>query len=71
MVFSAIMLSVVMLSVAFFYCHAECDCAECRYAESHYSECRGVVILVGDKRRKNNIKMFFYESLTGLFRLTS
>ncbi len=30
-----------MLSVAFFYCYAECHYAECRYAECRYAECRG------------------------------
>jgi hypothetical protein len=38
------MLNVIMQSVAFFYCyaecHAECIYAECRYAECHYAECR-------------------------------
>ncbi len=29
-----------MLSVAFYYCHAECRYAECRYAECRYAECR-------------------------------
>ncbi len=36
----------VILSVAFFYCYAECHYAKCRYAECHYAEyryaeCRG------------------------------
>jgi hypothetical protein len=29
-----------MLSVAFSYCSAECQCAESRYAECHYAESR-------------------------------
>ncbi len=32
------MLGVVMMSVAFIYCHAECHYAECPYAECHYAE---------------------------------
>ncbi len=28
------------VSVAIFYCYAECRYAECRYAESCYAECR-------------------------------
>ncbi len=36
------MLSVIILSVAFFYCYAECRYPECRifycYAEYHYAE---------------------------------
>jgi hypothetical protein len=49
---SAIMLSVVMLSVTFHYCCPECDYSEfcyaewhyakCRYSECHYAECRYV-----------------------------
>jgi hypothetical protein len=36
--------NVIKLSVAFFYCYAQChnpDCqyAECRYAECHYADC--------------------------------
>ncbi len=30
-----------MLSVTFFYCHADCYNAKCRYAECQYAECRG------------------------------
>jgi hypothetical protein len=29
------MLNVVVLTVAFIYCYAECHYAECRYAEYH------------------------------------
>jgi hypothetical protein len=29
-----------MLSVTFFYCHAEYPRADCRYADSHYTDCR-------------------------------
>ncbi len=32
------MLSVVMLSVAVFFCFVECHFAECRYAECHYAD---------------------------------
>jgi hypothetical protein len=36
--------SVIMLSVAFSYCHAECHFAECRisyrHAECHFAECQ-------------------------------
>ncbi len=35
-----IMLSVVVIIVAFFYCYAECHYSECRYAE-----CRGAIRL--------------------------
>jgi len=28
-----------MLSVAYFYCYAECHYAECRYAEYRYADC--------------------------------
>jgi hypothetical protein len=31
-----------MLSVAFYYCHAECHNAECRNAECHYTKCHYV-----------------------------
>jgi hypothetical protein len=34
-----IMLSIVMLSVTFYFCYAECRCAGCRYAE-----CRGAAL---------------------------
>jgi hypothetical protein len=34
------MLSVIMLSIAFYYSYAECRYAVCRYAECRYVECR-------------------------------
>jgi hypothetical protein len=34
--------SVIMLSVAFSYCYAECPYAECLYYECSYAECRYV-----------------------------
>jgi hypothetical protein len=34
------MLSVITLSIAFYYYYAECRYAECRYAECRYAECR-------------------------------
>jgi hypothetical protein len=33
------MLSVIMLSVTFYYDYAECHYAECHYAECRYGEC--------------------------------
>jgi hypothetical protein len=33
------MLSVIMLSVTFSHCYAQCHYAECRYAECRYAEC--------------------------------
>jgi hypothetical protein len=43
------MLNVVMLSVAFSYCYAECNYDECHYAEchqsgGHYAECGGAIL---------------------------
>ncbi len=35
------MLVVIMLSVAFSYCYAECHYAECHYAECRYTESHG------------------------------
>jgi hypothetical protein len=35
-----IILSVIMLNVAFNYCYAECHYAECHNAECHDAECR-------------------------------
>jgi len=37
------MLNVIVLSVAFFYCYAECYAEFC-YAECRYAECRGNVL---------------------------
>jgi len=37
---STIMLIVIMLRVAFYFCNAECRYAEWRYAECWYAECR-------------------------------
>ncbi len=37
------MLSVILLSAAFFCCYLEYNYAECGYAEGHYAECRGIM----------------------------
>ncbi len=37
--FLIVMLNVIMLSVTFSYCYAECHYADCRYAEWHYAQC--------------------------------
>jgi hypothetical protein len=37
---SAFMPSVMMLSVTFYFCYAECHCTVCQYAECRYTECR-------------------------------
>ncbi len=34
---------IVVLSVTFSYCYAECGYAGCRYAECHSAECRGAI----------------------------
>jgi hypothetical protein len=34
-----IRLNVIMLSVTFHYCHAQCNYAQCLYAECRYVEC--------------------------------
>jgi hypothetical protein len=36
----SIMLSGIMMSVAFIFYRGECRYAECHYAECHYAECR-------------------------------
>ncbi len=36
--------NVMMLSVEFLFCHAECHDAECRHAECHYAKCRGTFL---------------------------
>jgi hypothetical protein len=41
---SAVNLNVIILSVAIFYCYAECRNAKCRYAECRYVECRVSII---------------------------
>ncbi len=38
---STVIMSVIMLNVAFYFCHySEISYAECHYAEQHYAECR-------------------------------
>jgi len=34
-----IRLNVIMLSVTFHYCHAQCNYAQCLYAECRFAEC--------------------------------
>jgi len=36
------MLTVVMLSVAFYYCYAQCHYADCRYAECSGADISGL-----------------------------
>jgi hypothetical protein len=40
------MLSVIMLSVAFYLHYAECCYAECHYADCHYADCHYTVIML-------------------------
>jgi len=39
------MMYVVRLSVAIFYCYADCRYADCRYAECGYAECHCAFLL--------------------------
>jgi len=36
------MLTVIMLSVAFYYCYAQCHYADCRYAECSGADISGL-----------------------------
>ncbi len=59
------MVIVVLLSVAFFYCYAECyysewhyaECynAECRYAECYWAECRGTLCIEAHQQLMQSI----------------
>jgi hypothetical protein len=44
------MQSLVMPSVMFTYCYAECRYAECRYAECRYAECYYAECRYGERR---------------------
>jgi hypothetical protein len=47
------MLSVIMLIVAFSYCHAECHYSECRYGD-----CRGAVESTCGRQTQNTTNIF-------------
>ncbi len=47
------MLSVIMLIVAFSYCHAECH-----YSECSYGDCRGAVESTCGRQTQNTINIF-------------
>ena len=50
MTISITVLSAIMLSVAIFYCYAECRYAECHCAECIYAECRYTECLYAECR---------------------
>jgi hypothetical protein len=60
----SVVLFIVMLGVAFFYCCAECCYAECRYAKCRYGECRGAVKTEANYRKGFQVIVVFLFSLS-------